>query len=198
MLMGCVQCQGSWRQFFGAPPPPILSQGARWGGFWIDSSSSPHSCGIGHGQVLSGHGTGWIFCPPPDPDRLSRAASAFWNRGLRHSGFVPRRRSRCSWGRFRGWTPARGASGAGLRGRGGAWESPPSGSLFSRETFFSHPPALCKAPTPGIRCSRNPGCGPLGRSPWPHDFRWGGPFGDRSPGYSFLLVKRPGDQGWPA
>lgn len=72
------------------------------------------------------------------------------------------------------------------------------GSLFSRETFFPHPPALCEAPTPGIRCSRSPGCVLLGRSPWPHDFRWGGPFGHRSPGYSFLFVKRPGGRGWPA
>ena len=170
-------------------PPPFCQRGALGGESWIDSSWSPHCC-LGTGRA------GFSAPPHPGPDRLGRATPALSETEVsRHSGFVPRRRSRRGWGRLGGWTPARGASGAGLRGRGGALESPPSGSLFSRETFFPHPPALCKALAPGIRCSRSPRCAPLGRSPWPHDFSWGGPFGHCSPN---LLVKLPRGRGWPA
>lgn len=77
-------------------------------------------------------------------------------------------------------------------------------------------PVLCSVarlsfPIPCIVRSPLAGSAPLGapvrstgRSPWPHDFRWGGPFGHRSPGYSFLFVKRPGGRAgrptlrWPA
>lgn len=157
-----------------SPPPAHFVTVARWGGSsWIDSSGSPQSCGIRasvDGRVLSRHGAG---CRPGGP----RHPSALWDLGLCPLGFVQRRRCRSGWGRLWGWTPARGASGNGLRGRGGARESPPSGSLFSRETF--PPPTLCKAPASRTRCPRSPQCVPLGRNPSARDFRWGGPSGHR-------------------
>lgn len=72
---------------------------------------------------------------------------------------------------------------------GGARESPPSASLFSRETFPPLPP-IVQRPIPGTRCSRWPHCSPLGRRPSPVRLQVGQTEGTPAPADSFLFVKR--------
>lgn len=66
--------------------------------------------------------------------------------------YIRRRRCPSGWGRLGGCcSPARGAFGAGLL-EGAGLQSPPSGSLFSREIFFPFP-LYCAKPAPRKRCS---------------------------------------------
>lgn len=149
---------------------PILSEGGSLG--WIFGLTAPRLRTVAESGMdrccLGTERAGFSAPHPcPDPGRLSRATPAALS-GTEVSGTPVL---------FRGG--AVGAPGKGLGegllregllepgsagGRGS--ESPPSGSLFSRETFFPHPPVLCEAPTPGIRSSQA-GCVPLGESPGP-------------------------------
>lgn len=89
------------------------------------------------------------------------------------------RRGRCpsGWGRLGGCTPARGAFGAGLL-EGAGLQSPPSGSLFSREIFSLFLP-IVQSPHPQNAAPRS---FPRGRSFFPYVFKRGGPLGHHRPG----------------
>lgn len=110
-------------------------------------------------------------------------------------GWIRSRLCRSGWERLGGWTPAKGASGAGLPGRGGARESPPSGSLFSRETFSPLPPIVQSA-HPKTHCRSCPGSFLRGEAP-PHRASGGAAVRTPPPRDSFLFVKRPGGRGRP-
>lgn len=147
-------------------PPPHFVTGACWGGAsWIDSSGAQHSWGSWasvDGGVLSGHGVGRNSVP-----RLTGHATLLLSRiTVLPLGWIWSRLCRSRWGRLGGWTPAKGVSRAGLPGRGGAQESPPSASLFSRETFSPLPPTVQSA-HPKTHCCSCPRCFVRGEAPPP-------------------------------
>lgn len=182
------------------PPLPPHFATVRWGGASrIDSPGTPHSCGTRHQ---------WLDRCCRDADLLSLTGWAApplrsLGPGSLSFGYIRSRCCRSGWGRLGGWTPARGASGAGLPGGAGLRSLlPPVLCSVARLSLPSS--LLCEARTPRTRCSRWPRCFPPGRSPFPRSFRWGGSSGHRRPG-RFPVCETAGKLGlagltqcWPA
>lgn len=200
MLDGCVQCLEAGGSSLVRPPPPFCHRGLFGVDFGLTAPRLRTVAESGMDRCCLGTERAGFSTPHPcpDPGRLSRATPALSGTEVSGTRFAFRGGAVGAPGKGLGeGLPARGASWSRARGGRGLGSLLPPGSLFSRETFFSpSPPVLCEAPTPGS--ASEPRVRSTGQKPWPHDFRWGGPFGHRSPGYSFLFVKRPGGRGWPA
>lgn len=78
MLMGCVQCLGSWRQFFGAPPPPFCHRGLFGVDFGLTAPRLRTVAESGMDRCCLGTERAGFSAPHPcpDPGRLSRATPA--------------------------------------------------------------------------------------------------------------------------
>lgn len=81
-------------------------------------------------------------------------------------------------------------------GRGGAPESPPSGSLFGRETFSLPPPYCAKLAPPEPAAVVAPGAS-TGQKPLSPRLQVGRALGTPLPEDGFLFVKLQGNRGWP-
>lgn len=120
---------------------------------------------------------GLAFCPPTGGPRHLLALGL----GSLPLGYIRSRHCRRGWERLGGWTPVRGASGAGSPGGAGLGSLlPPLLCSVARLSLPS--PLLCKAPARKTGCGGCPRCIPRAGGPPPHGFRWGTPSGHRRPG----------------